>query len=565
MPPPSNTRIREDVLAYGIVALVSALYIAVCAHTPISILANAIHDDDLFIEHGRLLAHAQWLGPFSQFTLMKGPGYPAFLALSAWSGLSISINEAIFNCIAVGGFCLIVERLSGSRVLALTTFVLVLWNPGLLQQRVLREAIYPGQLLLFFAALAYALFCVTRRREALCWGLIAGALLGWLWLTREEGTWIIPGALLLIVGALLTRSVPTLELNLPVISTTAMLLACILSLIAFRFINLTAYGSFVGVDFKEANFKGALEALQSVKVGNPIPLVPVTMQARQKIYAVSPAFGSLQRYLDPPEGTLWKRYGCGQYPWTCGDIAGQWFMWALRDAAGAEGAYQSPARASRFFGEIRSEVDSACRQGLLLCGSSPIPFMPPITEAQMWQIPGRIASALSYLLFRVPPPVIEGPSSGTEAELNEAADFLNDPVHTPLQHHITDNPVNSSASVRLAVGLRAFLNYAYAILMPVVFWPGVVAMLVSIWMMGPRRAATDPILILAVVTWILLISRVVLLALVDVSSFTAVNYLYIAPAYALACIAPLLSLWECYRAIRPIEVIDGERTISSGE
>jgi hypothetical protein len=524
------------------VALVSALYLAVCAHTPISILANAIHDDALFIGHGRLLAHALWLGPYSQFTLMKGPGYPAFLALSAWSGLSVSINEAIFNCIAVGGFCWVIERLSSSRALALTTFVLVLWNPGLLQQRVLREAIYPGQLLLFLAALSYALFCVTGRREAVCSGLIAGVLLGWLWLTREEGAWIIPGAVLLIVGAILTRSVRILELSLPAIITAGMLLGCVAMLIAFRLINLIAYGSFVGVDFKEANFKGTLEALQSVKVGNPIPLVPVTIQARRKIYAVSPAFGSLQRYLDPPEGTPWKRYGCDQYPWTCGDIAGQWFMWALRDAAGAEGAYQSPARASRFFGEIRGEVDSACRQGLLVCGSSPIPFMPPITQAQMWQIPGRIANALSYLLFRLPPPVIEGPSSGTKAELNEAASFLNDPVRMPLQHDTANNPVDSSAGVRLAVKLRACLNYAYAILMPVVFWPGVLAVLVSIWMQGLRRAATHPILILAVVTWVLLLCRIVLLVLVDVSSFTAVNYLYLAPAYALACIAPLLSL-----------------------
>jgi len=527
-------------------ALVSALYIAVCAYTPISILANAVHDDALFISHGRLLSTGHWFGPFSQFTLMKGPGYPAFLALSAWSGLPLSITEAIFNCIAVAAFSWVILRLSGSRVLTLAIFVLVLWNPGLLQQRVLREAIYPGQLLLFIAAASYALFCFTRRWQVVCWGLVAGAMLGWFWLTREEGVWIIPGTTLLVLGSALSAWLRARAVSPPMIAAGCMLLAFVAIVIAFRLVNLVVYGSFVGVDFKEANFEGALEALQSVEVGKPIPLAPVAAQARLEIYQVSPAFGSLQRYLDPPGGTPWKKYSCDQYPWTCGDIAGQWFVWALRDAAAGEGAYQSPARASRFFGEIRSQIESACRRGSLVCGSSPIPFMPAITEQQMWQIPGRAATAFSYLLFRLPPPIIEGPSSGSPADLSEARRFLNYPVYMPLAEPspdgTSDKNLITGMGARLAVRLRALLNNVYAMLMPVLLWSGLMAMLASIWTIGLRRAAADSILLLAGVTWVLMVSRIMLLVLVDVSSFTAVNYLYIAPAYPLSCIAPLLSL-----------------------
>ncbi|MGO9607166.1 MAG: hypothetical protein ACLQAT_27865 [Candidatus Binataceae bacterium] len=673
-------------------ALISGLYVAVCAYTPITILTIAPHDDGLFMSHGQRLADAHWLGPFSQFTLMKGPGYPAFLALSAWSGLPISITQSIFNCVAVGGLSWVIGRLSGSRILAFATFVLVLWNPGLVHMRVNREAIAPGQVLLFIAALSCALFCVTRRGQVVLWGSIAGAMLGWFWLTREEGVWILPGATLLVLGGALNVWLRTRTIRLPVTAAACMLFVFVLMMVGFRLVNLIAYGSFVGVDFKEANFERALEILQSVRVGKPIPFVPVSASTRLAIYKVSPAFASLQKYLDPPGGSPWSKFGCEQgFPGTCGDIAAGWFPWALRDAAAAEGFYQSPTRASRFFGEVWTQIDSACRQGRLVCSFPLLPFMPPITEEQVWQVPGNAGVALSYLLFRKLPPLVSGPSTGTPADLSAAWRFLNYPFRMPLaeapsiQHdpsmfsdkqqswlgrHVSDvasvspagsclgwfegvssdgvtggakvggwawsskekvapsqilladdagtivgfasggldrpdvvtalpavtdkktgwrgyskearsvsayavikggreacrlnqsfdivsappAPVDTIATdsrVRLALWLRGFLDSAYGFLMPVLFWSGLAAMVVSTAMLGARRAAADPILLLAGSTWVLMFTLIMLLALIAATGLAVVESRYLRPAYPLSCIAPLLSIWSAIRAIRP--------------
>ena len=62
------------------------LYFFVAYHTPIFLFPNAPHDDGLFLALGQSLAEGKWLGSFNQFTLMKGPGYPAFLALIHWIG-----------------------------------------------------------------------------------------------------------------------------------------------------------------------------------------------------------------------------------------------------------------------------------------------------------------------------------------------------------------------------------------------------------------------------------------------------------------------------------------------
>jgi hypothetical protein len=59
-------------------AVVCLLYIAVVAHTPIAALPPAAHDDGWYMAIGHHIAEGQWLGPYSQYTLIKGPGYPLF-------------------------------------------------------------------------------------------------------------------------------------------------------------------------------------------------------------------------------------------------------------------------------------------------------------------------------------------------------------------------------------------------------------------------------------------------------------------------------------------------------
>jgi hypothetical protein len=45
----------------------------------------------------------------------------------------------------------------------------------------------------------------------------------------------------------------------------------------------------------------------------------------------------------------------------------------------------------------------------------------------------------------------------------------------------------------------------------------------------------------------MLFSRIVLLAVIDVSSFPAIKLSYLGPAYPLPCIASLLSIWIAFQ------------------
>jgi hypothetical protein len=143
------------------------LYLFVSTHTPLNVLAGAAHDDGLFITLGRYLSEGRWLGPFNQFTLMKGPGYPAFLAVNSWLGTPISVSHALFHCLAVTIFTLVAHRFIRSWFLSSLLFALLLWQPVSLSTallRVLRDRIYFDQLLILLAALAWASSATTENK-----------------------------------------------------------------------------------------------------------------------------------------------------------------------------------------------------------------------------------------------------------------------------------------------------------------------------------------------------------------------------------------------------------------
>jgi hypothetical protein len=195
-------------------------------------------------------------------------------------------------------------------------------------------------------------------------------------------------------------------------------------------VNRIAYGAATSIEIKSSPFKDALAALQSVEVGERIPYVPVSHQARLAIYEVSPTFRSLKDYLDPPSGSPWQ-FGCQFYPQTCGDIAGGWFLWALRDAAAVNGHYASPKASGDFYRALTQEVQQACKEGRLKCSTSLLALMPHISYSQWASLPHSLLYGLDQVTFRQPMGIDPGLSRGDPGIVASTVAFLGYPPRTP--------------------------------------------------------------------------------------------------------------------------------------
>lgn len=415
-------------LCWTYVAALCLLYIFVYVHIPLSIPMSP-HDDMLFIRLGGLLSEGKWFGPYDQFTLMKGPGYPAFLAIVNWLGISVTLAHALFHCAGTLFFVSVCQRFVKSHLLSAVHFALLLWSPILLTlilMRVFRDAIYTDQVLIFLGLFILLLFCAPDAKRGIAFGIASGLTLGWLWLTREEGVWLLPGIAILSIGALI-REFRVGRLRAFAAGLAILIVSFAATQAAYRVANRIAYGKFIGVDFKEANYQRTLRALASVLSGGTRHYVSVTKSAREQIYKVSPAFASLSRYLDVPTDEGWPLISCTVDPSSCGEIGAGWFVWALRDAVQWAGHYSSPGRASAFYGQVADEITAACARGALECRPQFIAEMPQFTLSDLAIMPALYVESLNYLLMLNPPLQFGSSFGGHDILFQSTLRFLNYP------------------------------------------------------------------------------------------------------------------------------------------
>lgn len=426
--------LNKPKLFWVFISLISFIYLIVAVNNPISVLAWQGFDDMLFINHAQSLAEGRWLGKFDELTLVKGPGYPLFLAFNYWLGLPITITHAIFYGLSLLAISILVLKVSKSYFLAALLFSITLFDPRVFElSRIMRDAIYSGQVILIITFFSYSLLIDTSRKHQFWSSILSGLLLGWFWLTREEGIWLIPGLVFLSMYAAIYNKHRTNKISIitPILIS---IVAFATILITFSLVNKIAYGDFGSVDVKEKNFQSAIKAMESVRQGNQIPYLSVPRDVRTEIYKISPAFSELKKYIDPENTTSqWEAGGCLFRPTTCGDIGNGFFFWAVRDAAGKAGYYASPEKAANFYAKILADIRHACNDKRLKCESNSIPYMPPINSEQLKSIPSVVLSILDSTLsagtlYSTTPWKIWGP----EYTFNRAISLLNYPAHYPM-------------------------------------------------------------------------------------------------------------------------------------
>jgi hypothetical protein len=247
-----------------VMAASTLLFTALSLHLPVALLADAGLDDNLFVQNAGSLIAGHWLGPYSNTTLAKGPGFPFFLALNAVLGLPITLSLALLYSGACAFVAVTLYRILGSPWLSLFSFLLMQWHPAMIPVRIIRDDLSAPQALLILACVCHFVFLPSRLRTRLLWGIASGILIGWFWMTREDGIWILPGlAVIILLQAF--RLWPwrreVVRLAVPVVGAG---LAMLGTLGAVAAINLAAYGGFTIVDFKSRDFARTLDILQSL-------------------------------------------------------------------------------------------------------------------------------------------------------------------------------------------------------------------------------------------------------------------------------------------------------------
>jgi hypothetical protein len=421
-------------------------------------------------------------------------------------------------------------------------FAALLFNPvtfdGIRTMRVARQDLLPA-LSLIIVACFLALYARSggARRSLVRWAALAGVALPVFWMDREEGIWLVPCILLLWIaaaGRILRQRLQDRPARLAITALPAVGWAAGLCLVAG--INFFHYGLFTTCEFRRQEFQSACGALIRVTPSPFRPGIAVARETRERIYAVSPAFAELRGYLEGPGGEGWAAASgvVTHLPASEHEFAAGWFVWALRDAVVAAGHGGSGPDAMAYYARLAREVNAACDSGRLKAGSRRSGIQPPLRWADLPQLldATRRAARLAFLFKDID--VHTPPSIGTPRELILFADLTRGRLSpTPEGEHIYPKQ-RWLDGVRVKILEKVAAAYAWCA--PFLAGSGLIALIASMIVAAQRRVF--PYFAFAGAAMLASIAAMVAIcAIIDVTSFPAVDIAYLTGCPGMALLA----------------------------
>jgi hypothetical protein len=517
-------------------------------------LGHAGHDDRLFLELAGHLLRGDWLGPYDQLTLAKGPMYSIWIALVALLHLPLYFAQHLLyaaSCALLVRACAPALPSSAARFAG---YLLLLWNPMSYDAsslgRVLRQHIYSPEVLLIFAgliALHYRRDLPLRRLAP--WAGLLGLAGGAFYLTREEAVWLAPSVALLGGAAvwLAWRASRAALVSLLKAFTLAAVCAA-LPVFIVAALNHHYYGWFGTVEFRSPEMQRAYGALVRVQAGPAVPFVPLTREARAAIYRVSPAFAELQPHLDGDIGLGWAGASSGVTgrPAADREIGGGWLVWAVRDSVAAAGHARSAGDAIAYYRRLAQEVNAACDDGRLPAGPPRSGFLPPGREGQLGAIAQTFFEFMDFTTSFSRFSAFAPASDGDEASLQLFRDLTHERLSgdhaTALDHHRTN------ILHRVGKALRPLL-----LLLVIGAQLVAAARLVQLLV---QRTWSFPLTV-AAAAWGGAFIYLLLTAVLQVTSYPILAISSLAPVYPLLLVFIAATAWDAGAAWLPSRVTGG--------
>lgn len=509
---------------------------------PILAIANAAHDDLHFVNMASTIGAGNWLGEYNNLTHSKGIGYSLFLLANHVVGIPLKISEHAIYLLSTLYFSYVVGKAIAGRYLVAIIFTIVAFSPTAWIAesggRVVREGLYVSLSVLLFTLTLHCFVLykhVTLEKDLIekrYLLLLLGIVTGLYWLTREEGVWLLPALLTMLIywlwywrGSLKVMSVSSQYFLLPFVTT-------LLIVGSINALNFYYYGVFRNNDFRSEDFKSAYGALSRIKHDQWMRYVIFPKDARERAYQFSSAAKELQTYFEGPPGEGWRQTGCSQTGITpCPEILSGWFMWTLRDAVASAGYYKSAQDAQRFYRRLALEIDTACELHPGEC----LPYretMAPAWRDHYFLDTAKAAVKVFYTLVSFNNiPVGLSQSSGAAKQLALFALVTNGPL---AQANAADAagypspPTLESKRDRIRIALatasaKVEMHLAkVGVIAAVIGWIFWIAF--SIWR---RKITTALVICTALIT--AMITRVLLLGFLEATSIPSNNILYLFP------------------------------------
>lgn len=550
-------RIAAKFSKRNLIFILSILFAAIArlwlvADQSITALTHAQHDDALFIKLAQNILHNEWLGSYNQFTLIRGFFYPVWLALNWFTGLPLLSTQNLLMMAASLAVALTLKPWLGKSG-AMLVFILLIFRPvtsSSFTLRIIRDGFYVTLSVLTFTAFA-GLFVsgFASVNKLRMWALTSAVLLFLFWHTREEGPLLLPSLLLLWLSAVAMIYIrPKIKaaksFNRKLIILIAPLVFSIAGSYFIGSLNQLYYGQFMVNEMKSPAFSEAFTALASIKTDHSALIIPVTKEAREKAYAVSPAFATLRSRLED-ENNPFLTFTDKDTT----DYTGGWFMYAFRQAASDAGKHQSLPMALNFYEQIGTDLEAAFADGRLKKNANLTLFFFTVNQEVLRPVVSVFPPTLWFALtFGGYGPVSEA-STGDAQRIADFKEMTHETKTSEVGEKWNQSQLNSTQ-----LRIRLLIQKAYQWFFPPLFF---LAVLAFVFLTGRLFNKTKlnsllPAWILSLSMLLAGLSRLVMISYMQVTQFNALNMHYLSTSY------PFLLLFSSFTLIVVLNEIKSE-------
>lgn len=330
---------------------------------PISALSTSIHDDALMANMAVKILSGNWLGEYSQFTMPKGIVYPLYLVLIHKSGISYLLMTQLLYMLGAFLVVLAIHKKENGFILDFLIYGILIFNPLMsslnVYTRIYRNVLVPIEVLFVFAGILGMFMRLEQKNSKLIfWAFLSGVGVLTLNMTREDSIWIMP---FLIVASMVFLIMVIIKRPKGYWVKVCLILLPFLMLIlgnqTIKAVNKHYYGIAACTDTNETHFTDAIKAMYSVEDVENIPMVSVSRQKMEELYANSPTLASVRENIDASLNAWTDAEG--------NNVTDAHFFWAVRDGLAMAGLYRDAVETDEFYYKIANELNTAMDEGRL--------------------------------------------------------------------------------------------------------------------------------------------------------------------------------------------------------
>lgn len=502
-----------------LLVILTIIRLLMSMNLPTYYFKNMILDDMLMIELADAFSLGNYLGEYSNVTLIKGIIYPLFLSFCNYFKLSYPLILTILYILSCIYFGTSLNKVVKNKKIVIILYLVLLFNPISYSmeifQRLYRNTLSLSEILIFFG-LIIRLVASNKTKNNIVNYILLGLITSIMLLTREDSMWAFVTIIILIIYKIIVnKNKASLLSLLPIIVIVISL--NIVSLINYHYYDIYTYNEINNSEFSKAYIK-----IQEIKDEKKETQYSITKDTLYKLSDLSPAFGITKMDI----ALLY-------YSWADdnGEINNGNIIWAIRHLIYSKKQFKDGKSAELYFKELSNDIEKLFEEGKLEREKViPSVLINTPSKNDILSLPKEYLKTLKYVT------TYQGIKTIDKKTIEEKPNFFYDDKHDNYfvfikDYHNAENLIKENVK-----GIEIIKNI-YKYITIVLSFVSIIIFVKNIKLIFKEQKYF--VIMLILISYLVITMGV---TYTHVTGFPAIRYFYLGPVYLLQNIFIILTL-----------------------